>query len=87
VQLDEDGEGGHPPMTNQTLALESTLAIVAGSDTTSTALANAFVYLLRTPGAYSKLRAELDVAAGGAGLDIEMDPKTLTDLPYLNGVM
>jgi hypothetical protein len=87
TQLDEDGESGHSPLEDSTLTLESGLAIVAGSDTTSTTLANALFYLLHTPGAYSKLRAELDAAAFGAALDVELDSKTLADLPLLNGVM
>jgi cytochrome P450 len=87
VQLDEDGESGHSPMSNTTLALESTLAIVAGSDTTSTTLSNILFYLLQMPGVHSKLRAELDAAAGGAALDVELDVKTLAGLPYLNAIM
>jgi cytochrome P450 len=87
TQLDEDGEGGHPPMETPTLAVESALVIVAGSDTTSAALSNALFYLLHTPGAYAKLRAELDVAAAGASLDIELDAATLVELPFLDAVM
>jgi cytochrome P450 len=70
-----------------TLALESTLAIVAGADTTSTTLGNAFFYLLQMPGMYDKLRAELDTAAAGAPLDIDLEPKTLAGLPFLNAIM
>jgi cytochrome P450 len=53
-------------MTTPTLAMESSLAIVAGSDTTSTALSNALFHLLTTPSALAALRTELDGAAGDA---------------------
>jgi cytochrome P450 len=87
LQLDEGGEGGHPPMSTVTLAMESQLAIGAGSETTSTALSNAFFYLLTVPGTFNKLRTELDAAAGNASFDVAFEPGQLADLPFLNGVM
>jgi cytochrome P450 len=74
-------------MTTPTLAMESTLAIVAGSDTTSTALSNALFHLLTTPAALAALRAELDGAAGDAAFDIPFEASQLAELPYLNAVM
>jgi cytochrome P450 len=74
-------------MSTATLAMESMLAIVAGSDTTSTALSNAFFYLLTVPGVFGKLRAELDAVAGNASFDVSLTAAQLTDLPFLNGVM
>jgi cytochrome P450 len=74
-------------MTTPTLAMESTLAIVAGSDTTSTALSNALFHLLTTPSALEALRAELDTAAGNAGFDVPFEATQLADLPYLNAIM
>jgi hypothetical protein len=47
-------------MTTPTLALESTLAVVAGLDMTSTALSNALFHLLTMPAALAALRAELE---------------------------
>jgi cytochrome P450 len=67
--------------------MEAGLAIVAGSDTTSTALANALFYMLTTPGTFATLRAELDAAADGAAFDVDMDTAALAGLPYLNAVM
>jgi cytochrome P450 len=52
---------------------ESTVAIVAGADTTSTALANAVFYLLTHPVCFTRLREELDGA----------EDKT----PYLDAVL
>jgi cytochrome P450 len=86
-QLDEDGEGGHPPMPTATLAHESMLAMGAGSGTTSAALSNALFYLLTMPGAFGKLRTELDAVAGNASFDVSFKAAQLTDLPFLNGVM
>jgi cytochrome P450 len=87
LQLDEDGEGGHPPMSTTTLAHESMLAMGAGSGTTSAALSNALFYLLTVPGAFGKLRTELDAVAGNASFDVSFKAAQLTDLPFLNGVM
>jgi cytochrome P450 len=74
-------------MSTSTLAMESMLAITAGSDTTSTALSNALFHLLTAPGVFGKLRTELDAAAGNASFDVPFEPSQLTDLPFLNGVM
>jgi hypothetical protein len=86
-QLDEDGESGHPPMSSVTLAMESLLAIGAGSDTTSTALSNAVFYLLTVPGVFNQLRDELDAVAGNASVDVPFKSNQLADLPFLNAVM
>jgi cytochrome P450 len=86
-QLDEDGEGGHPPMSTGTLALESQVAIGAGSGTTSTAMSNAIFYLITVPLVFGKLRAELDAALDNANLDVPVQASLLADLPYLNAVM
>ena len=39
---------------------DAVLAIVAGSDTTATTLANVFFYLMSNPEAYKRLQAEVD---------------------------
>jgi cytochrome P450 len=57
--------------------MEAVLAIIAASDTTSTALANARFYVFTTPGASAALRAELDAATDGAASDVDMDVATL----------
>jgi cytochrome P450 len=87
-QLNEDGEGTHPPLNRPTLAGEAMLALVAGSDTTGTALANAMYYLMTHPDCMSRLRAELDCAAGeGAAYDIDIEEDKLVDLKYLQAVI
>jgi hypothetical protein len=70
-----------------TLASEAALAIIAGSDTTSTALAGAMFYMLTHPAALVRLRAELDSAAAGAALDIEIEADRLAKLPFLQAVI
>jgi cytochrome P450 len=87
LQLDEDGEGGHPPMSTATLAMESQLTIGAGSDTTSTAMSNAIFYLLTVPRVFVKLRAELDAATDNASFEVPIQAALLADLPFLNAIM
>jgi cytochrome P450 len=82
--MDEDGEGVHAPLDDPTLASEASLAIVAGSDTTSMALANALFYLISHPASMARLRAELDGAAP-PGEDVA--PGALGGLPYLQAVL
>ena len=58
------------------------LAIVAGSDTTSNAIANALYFIMRGPAIYKRLKAEID----GLG-DNLMDCAMQEQLPYLNAVL
>lgn len=59
--------------------------IVAGSDTTGTALANALANLLANPEMYEKLRAELSQIIP-KDVDIP-DAGALIECEYLNAVM
>lgn len=64
------------------------VALIAGSDTTGTALANTMFYLMTYPECMARLRAELDVAAGeGAAYDVDIETDTLVELKYLKAVM
>ena len=58
------------------------LAIIAGSDTTSSALSNLFWFLLREPKIYKRLQAEIDEL----GEDV-MDYTKQSHLTYLNAAM
>lgn len=62
------------------------LAIVAGSDTTSTTLSGVFYYLLTNPACYARLRAELDEAFP-PGEGEPFDGTRLAELKYLNAIM
>ncbi|KAJ2934757.1 hypothetical protein H1R20_g2339, partial [Candolleomyces eurysporus] len=67
----------------------SVLAILAGSDTTSSALATTFYSLLRHPECYKQLQKEIDEVCsedGGCG-DPLPSPDRLAQLPYLNAVV
>jgi cytochrome P450 len=87
-QLNEDGEGSHPPLNEATLMTEAGLVIIAGSDTTGTAMANAVVFLIAHPECFTRLRAELDAAAGeGADYDTEIVPDELVELEYLQAII
>jgi cytochrome P450 len=87
-QLNEDGESSHPPLSKGTLGSEAGLAIIAGSDTTGTALANAMFYLMTHPECMARLRAELDEAAGaGAAYEVDIDADNLAELKYLQAII
>jgi len=55
------------------------LAIIAGSDTTSSAISNLFYYLLCNPKAYERLQCEIDELGEDA-----MDYAKQAHMPYLN---
>jgi cytochrome P450 len=84
-QTDEDGEDGRPQFSPTDLAMEASLPLIAGSETTSSTLLNTIFYLVAFPKTMEKLRAELDAAAGLVAADIE--PAVLAKLPYLQAVM
>ena len=62
------------------------LAIVAGSDTTSTTLSGIFFYLLTHPECYARLREEVD-AVFPPGEGEPFDATRLAEMKYLNAVM
>ncbi|KAJ7790423.1 cytochrome P450 [Mycena olivaceomarginata] len=64
----------------------SVLAIVAGSDTSATVLANTFFLLLSHRESYERLKLELDEAFPRAVKE-PTDPALLSSLPYLNAVI
>jgi hypothetical protein len=66
--LNEDGQSTYAPLDNDTLQCEAVLAMLAGSDTISTAPSNCIFYLMETPKHYARLRAELDEAAEKSGI-------------------
>ncbi len=70
---DEDGK----PMNDAELRDELVTLLVAGHETTATALTWAMRWILATPGVEDKLRAELE----GAG---ELTPQRVQALPYLD---
>ena len=81
-QIDEEGVQKQQPSMAEIIS-DGGLAIVAGSDTTSSALSSLFWCLLRHPEAYACLRAEVDAL----GPDDLRDTTRHTQMPYLNAVM
>ncbi|KAJ7675032.1 high nitrogen upregulated cytochrome P450 monooxygenase 2 [Mycena olivaceomarginata] len=78
---DEDSVTGRnitPPEIPQDIML----AIIAGSDTTSSVLANLFYSLLRNPDVYAKLKKEIDNAFGAD--EDTLDVAKLQNMVYLN---
>jgi cytochrome P450 len=73
---DEDGQ----PMGDAELRDELVTLLVAGHETTATALTWALRWLLATPGVEERLRGEL------AGVDA-LDPEQIQALPYLDAVV
>ncbi|KAJ7784202.1 cytochrome P450 [Mycena metata] len=63
------------------------LAIVAGSDTTSTVLSNTFYFLLTHPESYKRLQSELDEVFPPKSGKERIDATVLLGLPYLNAVI
>jgi cytochrome P450 len=58
------------------------MAIVGGSDTTSSAVSNLFWFLLSNPATYKRLQAEIDGLGDGV-----MDYAQQAHLSYLNCAM
>jgi cytochrome P450 len=77
-------------LTKDELFTESMLQLIAGSDTTATALRSTMLYLLTHPRVYFALQAEIDetVKSGAAGTapDVASDA-CLRNLPYLQAVV
>ncbi|KAF9528829.1 cytochrome P450 [Crepidotus variabilis] len=69
------------------LVSSSCLAIVAGSDTTSSVLSNIVYYLLREPKYLEQLRNELDAAFGVVDANGTIKLEALASLPFLNAVI
>ena len=63
------------------------LAIVAGSDTTSTVLSGLFYYLMSHPDVYHHLQKEVDTVFPKEGGDPFDAHKLETGMPFLNAVM
>ena len=67
------------------VAQDGTLAIVGGSDTTSSVLAALVHYLLRNPEAYKHLQEEVDSAFTSG--EEPLDTAKLSHMEWLNGCM
>lgn len=74
-------------LSKEDLFSEAILQILAGSDTTATALRGIMLYLIAHPRVYNRLQAEIDdTLASGSATGIVQD-SVLRDLPYLQAVV
>ncbi|KAJ4476395.1 cytochrome P450 [Lentinula edodes] len=69
------------PLSLPALVLETSFALIAGTDTSAMTLANSFFYLLSYPDTLSRLTSEIDA------LNDDLNPNALAGLPYLNAVL
>lgn len=65
---------------------DGVLAMIAGSDTTSTVLSGLFCFMIASPECYKTLQKEIDTAFP-IGEGDPFDAARLSELPYLNAVM
>ncbi|KAL0062590.1 hypothetical protein AAF712_010524 [Marasmius tenuissimus] len=81
-------EAGHEEVkpTPSVVASDSVLAIIAGSDTTSTAMTNLFWCLMAHPTTYKQLREEVD-REYPAGVDPLVDTSRFGNMKYLNACL
>lgn len=71
-------------LTQQECEVESLLQILAGADSTATALRTTFLYILTSPPTYSKLREEMALAIEAGKIDYPViSNNQAQDLPYL----
>ena len=71
-------------LTQQECEVESLLQILAGADSTATALRTIFLYILTSPPTYSKLREEITVAIKAGNVDYPViKTSQARSLPYL----
>lgn len=86
-QTNEDKPDAEPTSFEYLLS-DATLAVVAGSDTTSTVLAMAFFSILASPEVYSRLREEVDRYFPPDELGNPIADSTIfAEMSYLNAVM
>ncbi|KAH7917926.1 cytochrome P450 [Leucogyrophana mollusca] len=78
-------DDGKTQLTKETLDVESTFAVQAGSDSAATVLSIAFVYIHSTPGVLERLSDELSKAFPSQ--DFAPEQAKLASLPYLNAVV
>lgn len=74
-------------LSKDELFTESMLQIIAGSDTTATAIRSTMLYLLTYPRVYRKLQDEVDRAVGSGAAPGIASNALLRDLPYLQSVV
>ncbi|KZV95507.1 cytochrome P450 [Exidia glandulosa HHB12029] len=82
----EDADDNDGRLTVEKLAAEGSLALVAGADTSATAMISMIYFLLTNPDCLSKAREEVDAAVAN-GLAPWTNAECHPALPYLNACM
>lgn len=72
--------------TDAEVLSDGMLAVIAGSDTTSTVLSGLFCYVVANPACYKRLQSEVD-SFFPIGEGDPFDAARLAEMPYLNAVM
>lgn len=85
--MDESKVEKVPPPSDAELFSNGGLAIIAGSDTTSTVLSELFFFLLTNPIYYKRLQEEVDSVFPTDEGDPFDASKLATSMPFLNAVM
>ncbi|KAM0150606.1 hypothetical protein ACHAQE_008383 [Botrytis cinerea] len=84
--LSTDSDGGDK-FTQKELNSNANLIIIAGSDTTSSTLTQAFRALAKEPRIFSKLQREIDELCSVMSKDKEITIDSIRNLEYLNAVV
>ncbi|TVY80948.1 Cytochrome P450 monooxygenase [Lachnellula suecica] len=74
-------------LTREEAHSETILQVVAGSDTTATAIRATFLHILSTPRTYSTLRSEIDAAIEHKKISSPITDTEAKALPYLQAVI
>ncbi|PCG92796.1 Cytochrome P450 [Penicillium occitanis (nom. inval.)] len=84
LKAKKDNDGTAPP-GEQALDEDGRLMIIAGSDTTGAALANALYFLTVNPSVYQDLQKQLDSQFSSAGNSFTYEQ--VRDIPYLEAII
>lgn len=74
-------------LTKNELFSEAVLQILAGSDTTATAIRSTMLYIITHPCIYNRLQREIDSAVASGSAPHIVQDAVLRDLPYLQAVV
>jgi cytochrome P450 len=74
-------------LTQEEAVSESLLQILAGSDTSATAIRAIMLFIMTSPLVYNKLQAEIDSFAASSKLDTIISDAQARELPYLQAVI
>ncbi|KAK3988432.1 Pisatin demethylase [Cladorrhinum sp. PSN332] len=74
-------------LTQRQCETEAIIQIVAGSDTTATAIRATLLFVMTTPRVYNALRDEMDAAVKAGKVSSPISNAEALELPYLQGVI